>query len=278
MAKTAFNVRQVCGVDFSAAKLAGRTAWVSTADVLKNGRLSFRSLDRLETLAGSAERDVALRALVDLVLASRDTLWAMDFPFGLPIELGFGEWGEQMDRVAAWPGDAPGFGHHCLAAARERLGVNHVRRLTDVEQKAPFDSYHYRIIYQTFHGMRDVLGPLRNDAKTSILPVKPTKGLSRVVIEACPGSALKRLGLPHQRYKQPAGGRLLPVRRRTRRAIFDGIAPLMELPSTLRRRAMRDSGGDALDALLAALGGWHGYRTLDAAADARYAAEGLIYA
>ena len=271
-------MRRVCGVDFSGAKLAGRTAWVASANVMKDGRLAFESLDRLETLAGSAERDVALRALVDHVLASRETLWAMDFPFSLPIDLGFGDWGEQVDRVEAWPGDAPAFGHHCLAAARERLGVNHVRRRTDVEQRAPFDSYHYRIVYQTFHGMRDVLGPLRRDPATAILPVKAAADAARVVVEACPSSTLKRLGLPHQRYKQPAGGPLLPVRRRTRHAIFDGILPLVELPPTLRRRAMRDGGGDALDALLAAVGGWHGYQTADAAADPRYAAEGLIFA
>ena len=33
----------------------------------------------------------------------------------------------------------------------------HIRRLTDREAKAPFDCYHYRIIHQTFYGMRDVL-------------------------------------------------------------------------------------------------------------------------
>jgi hypothetical protein len=40
-------------------------------------------------------------------------------------------------------------------------GPRHMRRLNDLEVKAPFDPFHYRIIYQTFHGMRDVLGPLR---------------------------------------------------------------------------------------------------------------------
>ena len=120
----------------------------------------------------------------------------------------------------------------------------HIRRLTDREGRAPFDSYHYRIIYQTFYGMRDVLGPLAATRRTAILPFHyrrlPTA--RRVVVEACTGTTLRRLGLPHQNYKQPRGGPLAPRRRRARRAILDGLAGHLRMGPGQRRVIMRDGG------------------------------------
>jgi hypothetical protein len=58
--------------------------------------------------------------------------------------------------------------------------------------------------------MRDVLGPLLRHRSTAILPFhyRRLAAARRVVVETCPSSTLKRLGLPHQNYKQPAGGPL----------------------------------------------------------------------
>lgn len=276
-------ITRVRGVDFSGAAKAGRTAWVSDAIASADGRLEVVDICRLEQFAGTADREPALRALVELIRESRDTLWAIDFPFGLPLELGFGDWPRQLELVQAWDAGAYAFGVHCLNTARARAGTGHLRRQTDVDQRAPFDCYHYRIIYQTFHGMRDVLGPLASSTGVAILPFQLNKlaRAARVVVEACPSSTLKRLGLPHQNYKQPAGGPLTPIRRRTRRRILDGLAVEVVLPDLLRRRAMRDGGGDAIDAVLAAAGGWHAWRARDPVADGRherFSREGLIYA
>jgi len=48
-----------------------------------------------------------------------------------------------------------------------------------------------------------VLRPLREERSTCVLPfdVARLDEAKRVVAEACPGSTLKRLGLPHSRYK-----------------------------------------------------------------------------
>src|SRR5262249_57164344 len=110
------------------------------------------------------------------------------------------------------------------------VGTKHVRRLTDREERAPFDPYHYRVIYQTFFGMRDVLGPLRRHRRTAILPFHYRRlgAASRVLVEACPASTLKWLGLPHQNYKQPQGGRLEPKRLRARRGSLAGLARPIE--------------------------------------------------
>jgi len=132
----------------------------------------------------------------------------------------------------------------------------HIRRLTDTEAKTPFDCYHYRIIYQTFHGMRDVLLPLARTRGTAILPFQYRKlpSACRAVVEACPSSTLKRLGLPHQNYKQPQGGRLAPRRRRTKRRILEGLRGAVSSSDSQVRVMMRNGGGDALDAVIAAVG------------------------
>ena len=282
-------IQTVYGVDFSGAAKAGRNAWIAECRVADDaGRLRVARLDALEKWVGTADREPALAGLVELVRASDAALWAIDFPFGLPIELGFGDWPQQLDLVRRWDGGAYAFGLHCLETAKQRCERPHVRRVTDVEEKAPFDCYHYRIIYQTFHGMRDVLAPLEKDAATAVLPFQPRKRAAarRLVVEACPSSTLKRLKLPHQNYKQPAGGPLTAKRRATRRVLLADLRGRVEASETVWRRINRNPGGDALDAVVAAVGGWGGLRADDRAAAAaaaaarnpRYRREGMIFA
>ncbi|HEV3469396.1 MAG TPA: hypothetical protein VG148_08765 [Pyrinomonadaceae bacterium] len=241
-------------------------------------------LARLEDLCGTAERGAALGHLVELIAGSEGALWALDFPFGLPVEV-MGEgarWGRQFEFLREWGEDDYGVGLECIRRAENLGRGKHIRRLTDIEEKAPFDPYHYRIIYQTFYGMRDVLGPLRRRRRTAILPFQYRRlaNARRVLVEACPASTLKRLGLPHQNYKQPEGGPLTPKRRRTRKIILDGLARHVSLPDTDRRRIMRNGGGDALDAVLAALGAINSWRLSDhdsIARHRRYPREGRLY-
>ena len=276
----------IYGVDFSGAKLAGRNTWIARLERSPRGRPSYRlaELSRLERLCGTAERTVALAHLVGMVRSSSDALWAMDFPFGLPVEV-MGErvrWPDQLAFLHAWGDDDYGVGLECLRRARELGGPNHIRRLTDIEAKAPFDPYHYRIIYQTFYGMRDVLGPLWRRKHTAILPFQYGRLASarRVLVEACPASTLKLMGLPHQNYKQPEGGPLTYKRRRTRRIIIDGLNAHVSITQTQRRVMMRNGGGDALDAVIAGLGAARAWRSCDhelIASHRRYPLEGRLY-
>jgi hypothetical protein len=211
-------------------------------------------------------------------------LWALYFPFGLPLEV-MGEspaWSRQFEFLREWGEDDYGVGLECIRRAESLGREKHIRRLTDIEERAPFDPYHYRIIYQTFYGMRDVLGPLRRRRETAILPFQYRRlaGARRVLVEACPASTLKRLGLPHQNYKQPEGGALTPKRLRTRRAILEGLGGYVVINDTDRRRIMRNGGGDALDAVLAAVGAARAWRASDhslIARHRRYPREGRLY-
>ena len=138
------------------------------------------------------------------------------------------------------------------------------------------------MFYQTFFGMRDVLGPLRLARRTAIVPFQYRRlpAARRVLVEACPTSTLKRLGLPHHTYKQPEGGPLTRKRRRTRRAILDGLVAWLEVGAAHRRVMMRNGGGDALDAALAALGGAQAWQAADhrrIARHPRYPREGRLF-
>jgi hypothetical protein len=72
------------------------------------------------------------------------------------------------------------------------------------------------------------------------------RGLSRIDAEAAGPAA--------PNYKQPQGGPLTAVRLRTRRLILAGLAGSLDCDTADRRVVMRNAGGDALDAVIAAVG------------------------
>jgi hypothetical protein len=276
--------RSVYGVDFSGARAAGRNLWVARCRPREEPPLlEVTELHRLEALCGTAERAACLAFLVGMVVGSTNALWGIDAPLGLPVELfpPGATWADQLAFLTEWD-DAAACGRECVRRARRIGDRMHLRRRTDTAARTTFDSYHYRIVYQMFHGMRDVAKPLSEAAGTAVLPFQYDRlaEAERVVVETCPGSVLKALGLPHQNYKQPAGGPLTAKRRQTRRAILDGLTGLVRIDERQRRTIMRDPGGDALDAVLAAVGALRGMRAADHTAIAqhdRYPREGYLY-
>ncbi len=208
------------GVDFSGARLAGQNTWIAKIEAAKrcprNPVYKLTFLERLGGICGTDEREVALRSLVGLITRSERALLALDFPFGFPIEIMShgAKWDDQFDFLGEWGDDGYGVGVECARRSERLVGAKHVRRLTDKEERAPFNPYHYRIIFQTLFGMREVLRPLKRHRRTAILPFHYRRlgAASRVVVETCPASILKGLGLPNRNYKQPQGGRLEPKR------------------------------------------------------------------
>ena len=274
--------REIIGVDFSGAAEAGRNIWIARCAIGKARRLRLTSLDRLADVAGSAKRDVALAWLLDDIRTSDRAVWGIDCPFGLPIELGWKRWPTLLRAMTKWADGASAFGRHCCERSTAAVGTMHVRRLTDRETRTPFDCHHYRIIHQTFHGIRELMVPLRRDATTCLLPFEPENlaTADRVVVEACPGSTLRRLALPHNRYKQARPGRVAAKLVATRKVILAGIESLVAIDEKSRRTMLTNPGGDALDAVLAAVGVWSAWQSLDVAAIARhprYRHEGLVF-
>ncbi len=302
-------IERLIGVDFSGAAQSGKTAWLAELVPLIDGspeptpmRFRVADLQPLGRLAGADDRDSVNGYLVDRMKSTAGAFWGCDFPFGLPVELLPGGWPSQLRHVAAFDADAKAYGLELVAMTERALGVKHVRRRTDRETQTPFDCYHYRIIYQTFHGMRDVLRSVSRSKDVAVLPFQyrkvaraktggtanggasanggaPGRALSYVV-EACPASTLKRLSLPHQRYKQSGGKPPERLHQQTRREILRGIASYVELSPYRRRVIMNDPGGDALDAVLPGLGAWLGAVRADhevLAGDDRYPHEGFVF-
>jgi len=277
------SIERFYGVDFSGAKKAGDTLWV--AEVLPSRRgLTLTSLRSMTSLCGTVERAAAHQHLVGMILDSERSLWGFDFPFGLPVELfpAATPWGDQFAFLREWEDDAYGCGLECVRRATELFDRKHIMRVCDTEARTPFDTFHYRIIYQTFFGMRDVIDPLRQTRGTAVLPFQYRKlrTAKRVLVECCPGSVLKREGVPYQNYKQPTGGPLTRKRRLTRHAILDWLAGVVKFDARFRRVMMRNSGGDAMDAVIAAVGAARAVRSTDHRAIARhprYCHEGHIF-
>ncbi|QEL15650.1 DUF429 domain-containing protein [Limnoglobus roseus] len=271
------------GVDFSGARQAGDTIWVAELAPTRRG-FAVTSLRSLTSLCGTAERAAALQHLVAMILASEGALWGFDFPFGLPLEL-FPHgtpWADQFAFLAEWEEDAYGCGLECVRRATELFQRKHILRASDAEARTPFDTFHYRLIYQTFFGMRDVVNPLRQTPGTAVLPFQYRKlaRAKRVVVECCPGSVLKRVKVPHQNYKQPLGGPLTRKRRLTRHAILDWLGGEVKIADKFRRVMMRNPGGDAMDAVIAAVGAARAVAAADHRAIARhprYRHEGHLY-
>lgn len=305
--------RRVFGVDFSGARDAGRRIWVCRAHP-GTGGVRVESVDRLADLPGGVvDRKGALRALVQKVLEAPRSAWGMDFPFALPqtvVEEAAGpsadpSWRGQLEAVAALAGpDA------LRDRCREAAGGRELRRATDQEAATPFSPYNLRLYKQTFYGMTGVLLPLSRHREVAILPQDPLPGASVgrggctpagggslvgsppvgadpgprpgaphiYVLEVCPASLLRRMGLEPRGYK----GRGEAEVRRRRELLRDFVkAELVRpLPRSLRERIAADPGGDALDAVLAAVAAWRGTREYDHEKlhkDRRYRLEGHVY-
>lgn len=278
---------QVVGVDFSGARLSGLNAWISRTEVQHaSGRLKLAQLSPLGKLAPSDDRDDVNAFLVDQVEQSQASLWGFDFPFGLPIELKLGTWTRQLQAIGRFDGDAKKYGHFLVDRTRQISDAMHIRRVTDRESQTPFDCYHYRIIYQTFHGMRDILRHIHASPQTAVLPFQFEKirdaaaTVNRVVVEACPSSTLKRLGLPYRMYKQAGGKPPTPEKIAVRKTILAAMEKLVMVTPTQRKIMLSNPGGDALDSLLAAVGVFQVANFDDhesIARHPRYRREGRVY-
>jgi hypothetical protein len=275
------GLKSIIGVDFSGARLAGANAWLATVDLVRGHPKRLRSLENLGKLAGSDHREEALAHLASRISGSAETAWAIDFPFALPIEVvpAGATFDSQLRLVQEFSGDAREFGRACVDRAKQIGTVLHIRRLSDRDARTPFDCYHYRIIYQTFHGMRDVLAALRPNPAVAVLPFDaPTAGKT-LVVEACPGSTLRRLGLPFNRYKYTGAGPIPAKLKPNRTRLIRHVCEAIEVSPADKRIMERNAGGDAIDAVYAALGGWHGLVHADwpaKHADPRIRAEGWI--
>lgn len=256
--------RPIFGADFSGARLAGEKIWLARAH-FDGEKLRIEHLWRADELPGSGlEREIAMKALVRVLGAEPGAVAGLDFPFSLAREsLGEISYADFLKSSADYA-DADAFKNAFVDA----------RRRTDRDGKTPFTPLNHRLYRQTFHGIRDVLRPLV-ELGAQVLPMMEAQPNALWLVEICPASTLKKEKL-YLSYKGKSD-----LQRANRETILREIKSRfgVETDAAMEKRMVDDTEGDALDAVLAALGTLRGLQQRDdlKARDAIDSLEGRVY-
>ena len=245
---------EIVGVDFSGAKDAGKKIWIAQG-VIKGDVLMIIECFQAKDLPGAGRhRERSLIALREFIRKQKDSIFGLDFPFGIPINLvkekSWEKFVISFDGTYINPGELRMV---CKLAA----GGKELKRFTDVEAKTPFSPYNLRLYRQTYFGIKDVLGPLIRNNAACVLPMQKPLPDRAWVIEICPASTLRRenLSLPYKgRGEKYRTGRV---------KILKGIektGALIIKESGLRSKILENRGGDALDSVIAAFGTFKAFR------------------
>lgn len=229
----------ILGVDFSGAVHAGEKIWVSRAQ-FDGKMLRFDFLGRAADLpGGSPDRTEAISALRNWISIHQGAACGLDFPFALQkealVESDYATWLQNF--VSRYPNSQKmkesGFG---------------ARRATDIAAKTPFSPLNLRLYRQTYHGIGEVLAPLRASG-ACVLPFDAPISQKIWLLEICPASLLKAEKL-YLSYKGKSD-----LQRRNREIIAREMAARtpFEWNLEMEKRAIDDTEGDALDAILAAI-------------------------
>lgn len=212
-----------------------------------SGPLIVQRLLHGEQLPNSGRtRDRCLPALTDWISGQGSCAIGLDFPFGLPkLLLEFKRWEDFVIRFPTRFPSPESFRSWCNAHA----GGKELKRLTDRLAKTPFSPYNLRMFRQTYWGIVGVLNPLVMRQKAVTLPMQPMRASVPWLLETCPASLLKRLGL-----YVPYKGKEKKFHQ-GRRHIVNSLLEhgRVKYSRGLKKVMLDDIGGDALDATLAAL-------------------------
>lgn len=239
-------VRHVHGVDFSGAKDAGKRIWIASGEV-RDGRLQIQDCLPARCLPGSGtDRERCLAALRQFVEKQKASVIGMDFPFGLPRELVKNvSWEGFVRSFARSYPDPEAFRSACLTAARGR----ELKRITDIESQAPMSPYNLRLYRQTYYGIAQVLAPLVRRGSACVLPMQKAMPGKPWILQVCPASTLKRLGL-YISYKGSTA-KLRAARAHILKR-FEELGITYAKAEPLRSNILSNGGGDALDSVIGA--------------------------
>lgn len=264
--------RRVLGVDFSGASDAGRKIWIAEATRGRGNRLAVTDVrPACDLPGGGLAPQCAIAALAAHIVREPDTIAGCDFPFTLPLSvIDRPSWEAFIADFAVRFPDPDAFRLWAL----RRAGGRELRRAADRDAKTPFNSYNLRIYRQTWWGIAHLLAPLIAGRQAIARPYQPIPAVPHpIVIEACPASSLKWIGF-YPAYKGRSGAHRLERKAVLRRLI--GAGYVEPTSPHIRRILLDNSGGDALDAVIAAIAAAHA--SIERAPDAAEMIEGIIYA
>lgn len=239
----------IYGVDFSGAKDAERRIWIAHG-VPKGGGLCIEACKPLSRWRPEAHGpEQAAQALAEFIQQHPSAAFALDFPFGLPRAL--------LAPRTGWPGFLRSFRktHASPEAFREfcrKSGApGESRRATDALAHTPFCPYNLRIYRQTYFGIAHTLAPLVEQDVACAPPMQTLRAGKAWLMEICPASTLKAMGLYRRfpKYKQVG-----EASRRSRSGILAAVSAQgqLTLSHSLKQAILDDAGGDALDSVVAA--------------------------
>ena len=258
--------KRIYGIDFSGAQDGGKKIWIAKG-VVKQDLLLIKECFRARDLLGSGNKlDKCLPALKDFIKENQDAAFGLDFPFGLPEFLV--EQKSWKEFIIAFPDlyDSPDhFRETCFSDA----GNRELKRQTDKEAKTPLSPYNRRIYKQTYYGISEIINPLVRGNHVCVLPMEKPITSKAWILEICPASTLKSLGL-YVPYKGPD-----EEKRAARKKILLKLARFRSLQikrQEIYKRIIGDKGGDAVDSIIAASSTFCALRS-----SISYRIEGYVY-
>jgi len=242
---------RIYGIDFSGAKKAGKKIWIAEG-IVEDNRLRIKECFRAADLPNSSsDRDDSLISLRNFIRDKGPAILGFDFPFGLPgVFVGKAKWENWVVSFEKRFGPDPDdFRRFCLRISDGK----ELKRVTDQEAGTPFSSYNLRLYRQTYFGIRDILSPLVKRQEVSVLPMQEPLPKKPWLVEVCPASTLKKLGMRISYKGKGAKYRL------GRKTILSTIKTQgqVDVPAKIRSRAIGDAEGDALDGIIATFSAFH---------------------
>ena len=237
------TTRPILGIDFSGAALAGEKIWLARAH-FKNEKLVFAELRNAANLPGGApEREAALKALVQYIQSFEAPICGFDFPFSLQFD--------ELDR-SNWRDWALSLPERFAGADEFRAAHAGAKRETDIKAKTPFAPLNLRLYRQTYYGIAHVLAPLLRTNALALPFDEPNEEPDTTatwLLEICPASLLKK----HKLYFSYKGKSDAQLENCARILSESQLKFDLEMPDEIRRNALDDTEGDALDAILSAV-------------------------
>ncbi len=240
------GIERVHGIDFSGDRSAGKRSWVASGDLGGTSLKVDACRDATELPGSAAARETFLEALNAWITEQPGAAIGLDFPFSLP---------EAVIEEDSWEAFVRGFAKRFPDEDEFRFTCQRVspgrelKRATDEAHKAPLSPYNLRLYKQTYHGIANVLAPLIEADAVRVAPFQEPDPDKPLLVEVCPAASMIARG-----HKTSYKGTT-----QEHRAARTRILKALQSDGTLSIRAqgvltsvLRDSGGDALDAVIAA--------------------------
>jgi len=237
----------IYGIDFSGAANAGSKIWMTKA-LLNFDKLIVQACYPAKDLVGSdASRDESLNALNNLLKNETTCFVGIDTSFSIPsILIKETTWVAFIHKFPTRYNSAEDFRKQCLIATNGK----EYKRMNNTKIRSPFSSYNLRMYRQTYYGIKYILYPLLRDNAACILPMQTYTPSLTSIIEVCPANTLKELSL-YTSYKGETNVHLGARANIVKQLIFDKHVNFQN--ESLVTRIIKDSQGDALDSVIAAI-------------------------